>query len=277
MNLRKILKNLKPGQAILHYNFASLEQFHAGIESVKATGLPLLFGVSEGERAYVGEAAAKTLTAEARKNWPVFLNADHTKSVEKAERVIKLDYDEVLFDGSRLDFQENILATKKVVGLRDERDKNILIEGELGFLPGESELEGKIEMKPEYLTQPDQARAFVEATGVDLLAPSVGNIHGIPDQKIIIDFDRIRKIKAQIGAVEIVLHGGSGLTDEDFRAAIEAGAKIIHLNTEFRKIWKEELSAQIVESTITPYKLMAPVIEKIKERIVHYQKLFWQI
>lgn len=280
MTLREILDSLKSGQALLHTNFATFEQFKAGIEAVKQTNIPLIFGVSERERDYLNEKIARELVFVYTDDLPILLNADHTKSVERAKKAIDLGYDAVLFDGAELNFDDNVARTKDIIEYRNRckavSSKQILIEGELGYLPGHSDLEGEIEIKSEYLTKPEEAGQFVQETQVDLLAVSVGNIHGIPAIKPQLDFERIRQIKNRV-KIPLVLHGGSGLTDEDLKNAISAGVKVIHLNTEFRKIWKDELVKEVNnQQTVVPYKILEPVVQKIKERIIYYQKLFWQ-
>jgi len=296
MTLQEVLRNLKPNQAILHFNFATFEQFKAGVEAVLETGIPLIFGVSEGERDYVREENAINWLAPYRSKLLIFLNADHTKNLDKAKKAIDLNYDAVLFDGSELSFEDNINKTKEIVEYRNKHrvvtNKEILIEGELGYLPGKSDLEREIEVKEEYLTKPEEAEKFVQETKADLLAISVGNVHGMPlsvyrvngpnqsalsqHQSASLDFERIRQIKERV-KIPLVLHGGSGLTNADFKQAIQAGISIIHLNTEFRKIWKDELIKEVnSQKTVVPYKILEPVVKKLKERIIYYQKLFWR-
>ncbi|MEM2555030.1 MAG: class II fructose-bisphosphate aldolase, partial [Nitrososphaerota archaeon] len=275
---------LKKGRALLHYNVSTFEQFKAGIEAVKATKIPLIIGVSEGERNYFGINYIEDLIDEAKEQGiKVFLNADHCKSINSAKEAIDYKFDFVLFDGSELNLQENILRTKKVVEYRNKKNKNTLIEGEIGYLTGHSDIEGIIELKEEYFTDPEIAEEFVKKTKVDLLAISVGNVHGIPKgvkikgklvEKPKLDFKRIKEIKEKV-KVPLVLHGGSGLNKKDYLKAIENGISIIHINTEFRNIWKKELEKSLKKESVVPYKILNPVVKKITKKIIFYQKLFW--
>ena len=285
MELRSILEKIvKEKKALLHYNVATYEQFKAGVEAVKETKIPLIIGVSEGERNYLGINYIEDLVDEAKeKGINIFLNADHCKSIESAKEAIDYRFDSVLFDGSDLNFKENILRTKIIVNYRNKKSKNTLIEGEIGYLTGHSDIESIIELKEEYFTDPDIAEEFVNKTKVDLLAISVGNIHGIPEKirfkgreykKAILDFERIEEINKKV-KIPLVLHGGSGLNKKDFLLAIKSGISIIHINTEFRVIWKKELVQNLKNKTNVPYKILDKVVEKIKKRIIYYQKLFW--
>ncbi len=284
MNKEELNNLLKKGRALLHYNVSTFEQFKAGIEAVKETKIPLIIGVSEGERNYFGINYIEDLIDEAKEQGiKVFLNADHCKSINSAKEAIDYKFDFVLFDGSELNLQENILRTKKVVEYRNKKNKNTLIEGEIGYLTGHSDIEGIIELKEEYFTDPEIAEEFVKKTKVDLLAISVGNVHGIPKgvkikgklvEKPKLDFKRIKEIKEKV-KVPLVLHGGSGLNKKDYLKAIENGISIIHINTEFRNIWKKELEKSLKKESIVPYKILNPVVKKITKKIIFYQKLFW--
>ncbi|GIW67517.1 MAG: fructose-1,6-bisphosphate aldolase, class II [Candidatus Parcubacteria bacterium] len=271
MHLKELIYSLKTGEAILHYNVATLEQIKAGILAVQETKIPLIFGVSEGERNYLSPALVKEIIDFYKKDLPIFLNADHSKSFETAKQAIDLNYDAVLFDGSELTLDENIKITKELINYRG--DKNILIEGEIGKIEGKSEIQKEVEVKKENLTKVEEAIKFVEETKVDLLAVSIGNIHGITEKEPELDFERGREI-AQAVKIPLVLHGASGLSLEKIKKCIEIGFKIIHLNTEFRKIWKEKLIEELGKETVTPYKILEPVVEEIKKKIVYYQVRF---
>lgn len=272
MNLKELIYFLPKNQAILHYNVSTLEQIKAGILAVKETKIPLIFGVSEGERNYLDPALVKEIIDFYKKDLPIFLNADHSKSFETAKQAIDLNYDAVLFDGSELALDENIKITKELINYRG--DKNILIEGEVGKIEGKSEIQKEVEVKKENLTKVEEAVKFVEETKVDLLAVSIGNIHGITEKEPELDFERGREI-AQAVKIPLVLHGASGLSLEKIKKCIEIGFKIIHLNTEFRKIWKEKLIEELGKETVTPYKILEPVVEEIKKKIIYYQLKLW--
>jgi len=279
MKLKEIIYNLKKNQAILHYNVATLEQIKAGILAVKETKIPLIFGVSEGERKYLNPKLVKKIIdfyrEEENLNDFIFLNADHSKTFDSSKLALFLYYDEVLVDGSEMSFEENIKVVKEIVRLRNENNLKVLIEGEVGFIGGKSEIQKeKIEIKEEDLTNPETALKFVEETNVDLLAVSIGNIHGILPYEPKLDFARGEKI-ANLVKIPLVLHGASGLSLENIKKCILIGFKIVHINTEFRKIWKEKLIERLKEDTVTPYKIYEPIVEELKKKIIQYQMEFF--
>jgi ketose-bisphosphate aldolase len=276
MSLKELIYSLKENQAILHYNVASLEQIKAGILAVKETKIPLIFGVSEGERNYLNPKLVKKVIdfykEEENLQDLIFLNADHSKGLESAKRAIDLNYDFVLIDLSELELEENIKQTKELINYK--ANKNILIEGEVGKIEGKSEIQKEVEIKKENLTKVEDALRFVKETKVDLLAVSIGNVHGIVEKEPELDFERGRKIAKAI-KIPLVLHGASGLSIEKIKKCISIGFKIIHINTEFRKIWKEKLKEELEKETVVPYKIYEPVIEEIKKKITYYQEEFF--
>jgi ketose-bisphosphate aldolase len=276
MNLKELIYSLKEDQAILHYNVSSLEQIKAGILAVKEIKKPLIFGVSEGERNYLNPKLVKKIIdfykEEENLQDLIFLNADHSKGLESAKRAIDLNYDFVLIDLSELELEENIKQTKELINYR--ANKNILIEGEVGKIEGKSEIQKEVEVKKENLTKVEDALRFVEETKVDLLAVSIGNVHGIVEKEPELDFERGMEI-AKAVKIPLVLHGASGLSIEKIKKCISIGFKIIHINTEFRKIWKEKLKEELQKETVVPYKIYEPVIEEIKKKIIYYQEEFF--
>ena len=276
MNLKELIYSLRENQAILHYNVSTFEQIKAGIKAVKETKIPLIFGVSEGEREYLNPKLVREMIDFYKENENlkdlVFLNADHSKSLESAKEAIDLNYDSVLIDLSELSLEENIKQTKELISYRSEKD--ILIEGEVGKIEGKSEVQKEVEVKKENLTKVEEAVEFVEKTNVDLLAVSIGNVHGIVEKEPEIDFERGREIALAV-KIPLVLHGASGLSLEKIKRCILSGFKIIHINTEFRKIWREKILQEFQKESITPYKILEPVIEEMKKKIIYYQEEFF--
>ncbi len=288
MNLRNIIEKAeKQKVAVGHFNISALEMLKAISHAAEKLNVPVIIGVSEGERKYLGvHHVADLITSynkEHAKNngYQLFLNADHTQTLEGVEEAAGLGFDAVLFDGSKLSFEENIVQTKKAVAIAKEINPDILVEGEIGNIGSGStirqELPEGVAIKPEDLTKPEEAARFIKETGVDLLAPAVGNIHGMfanaPEPAL--DISRIKAIKEAIG-IPLVLHGGSGNTDEDFLAAINAGVSIIHISTELRVAWRKGLEKGLQENPeeIAPYKIMPDAIAEMKKVIYNRLKLF---
>jgi fructose-bisphosphate aldolase, class II len=200
-----------------------------------------MVGVSEGERDFVSVRQAAALVRSVREEYgqPIFLNADHTHSIAKAEEAAKAGFDEIIFDGSGLPFEENIAQTRRAVEAIKSINPAILVEGEIGWIGASSEI---LEKAPEgvgVLTTPEEAKQFIDASKIDVLAPAVGNMHGLLQSMVHgetekrLDIQRIAQIKAAAG-IFMTLHGGSGTRDEDFQQAIKAGMTIVHVNTELR-------------------------------------------
>ncbi len=268
----------KEGFAIGHFNVSNLEILRAVIQAAKIIGSPVIIGLSEGEREFFGisQAVAAIRAFREETGLPIFLNADHTKSFEKIKEAVDAGFDSVHFDGSELDYEENIRETKRAVEYAKSRNPDISVEGELGYLRGFSKVQEFVEIKKEDMTDPDMAREFVEKTGVDRLAIVFGNIHGIVTrQKEKLDLSRLEAIREKTSAF-LVLHGGSGLCEEDILEAIKRGIVKVHINTElrvaFRKALEEALDKMPQETT--PYKYLSPAIEAVEKVVEEKLKLF---
>ncbi len=269
--------------AIGHFNISDLAGLRAIFEAARELNLPVMIGTSEGEAGFVGykQAAALVRSLREQYDYPIFINADHTKSLEKIKEAVEAGYDEVLFDAGRLLLEENIVKTKEVVEYVKSVNPNILVEAELGYLGSSSNILTEIPegatIKKEDLTKPEEAKRFVQETEIDLLAPAVGNIHGMfknmPNPRI--DTERIKELR-QAAGVPLVLHGGSGIVDSDFVSAIESGISIIHINTEIRFAWRKGLNEAFAEKPeeIVPYKLLPYAIDEMKKVISSRLKLF---
>jgi len=167
--------------AVGQFNVSTDEQIRAIVEIARSLNSPVIIGTSEGEREFIGTNQAVALVNSWRRETKLslILNADHCKTLESAKKAIDAGYSGVHFDGSNLSLEKNIETTKKVVTYGKNKNPDLLIEGELGYLKGGSEIHDKIEVKLGDLTKPEEAKQFVEKTGVDSLAVVVGNIHGI--------------------------------------------------------------------------------------------------
>lgn len=268
------------GKAIGHFNISNLEAFNAIVKTAKKLNVPVIIGVSEGERDFVGVNNAVALVESARKEGvEVFLNADHTYSYERSVEAIDAGYDSVIIDFAAKTKEESVEMTKRVVEYA--KGKGVLVEGELGYIGQSSKVldtlpEG-VNIDPDSLTQPSDAKDFIEKTGVDLLAPAVGNVHGmIKGGNPALNIERIKEIK-QACNTPLVLHGASGITDEELHLAVLAGISIVHYNTELRVAYKDAIIKSLSENKdeVAPYKYLkagedaiAEVVEK-KLRIMN--------
>ena len=279
--------------AIGHFNISNLEGFWAVVNAAKAVSekagrkIPVIIGVSEGERDFTGVAQVRALVSTITDH-PVFLNADHTYSFDRVKEVADNAFDAVIFDGTELSFDDNVATTKKSAEYArakgKEFGKDMMIEAEIGFIGKSSKLldaipEG-VKLGEESLTKPEEAKAFVDATGVDMLAPAVGNIHGMlkSGKEPALNIARIGEI-SQAVKIPLVLHGGSGNTDADFVDAINNGVAIIHVNTELRVAFRDALKATLEGSPdeVAPYKFLKPALKAmqavVEKKLITFNKL----
>lgn len=270
----------KNGWATGHFNISELDQFRAIVEACKEIGAPAIVGTSEGERTHIGLTEAVAVRDAFRKDFgiPIFLNADHSKSVASAKAAVDAGYDSIHIDLSVLSFEENIKGVKEIADYIRGISPKISLEGELGYLKGESKMEKeKIEVNPDDYTNPDEARTFVERTGVSRLAVVVGNIHGISLDEPALDISRIKEIRMRVPEhVALVLHAGSGIPEDQIRAAIDGGVVNIHINTELRVAFadalRQSLSHDLEEAAM--YKLDAAAGKAFKELVKEKLRLF---
>ncbi len=280
MTLREILKDAaEHGRAVSHFNISDSTQFNAIYDAAKGLSAPVIIGVSEGERDFIGLHQVAALVREIREkeNFPIFLNADHHHDVAGCKAAIDAGFDAVIFDGVKLPFEEAVAATKEVVAYARASGRDVLVEGELGYIGTSSKL---LDAIPEGAglekTTPEQAMDFVKKTGVDLLAPSVGNLHGMlkgGDPRL--DIPRIDSL-ARAAGVPLVLHGGSGTSDEDFLASIKAGMRIVHINTEIRVAYRRGIEAALGadQDEVAPYKYFAKGREAVRDIVSKRIKQF---
>lgn len=281
--LRDVLTQLQTeGAALGHFNVADDVLLKAVIAAAAETKLPVFVGASEGEREFFGvrQLAALVKSVREESDVPVFLNADHTHSLAKAMEAAHAGFDAVGVDFSALPFDQNVARTKETVQAIKAVNPAILAEGEIGNIGTGSEIH-ETAQGDRKLSTPEEARQFVEATGIDILAPAVGNMHGMLKSMVAgkakkhLDIERIAQIK-QAAGVFLTLHGGSGTEDEHFRKAIAAGINIIHINTELRVAWRESLQESLTQDSddVVPYKILRPVVDSVKNVVSSRLRLF---
>jgi ketose-bisphosphate aldolase len=271
------------GVAIGHFNVADLVLLKAVFASARELKVPVLVGASEGEREFLGTGQLAALVRSLREefDFPIFLNADHTHSLARAEDAVKAGFDAVVFDLSALPLEQNVRQTREAVQVLKGINPAVLVEGEIGDIGTGSEIHARAPDLSGGLTTPDDARQFVESTGIDILAPAVGNMHGMLESMVHgatrkrLDIERIRHIKAA-ARVFLTLHGGSGTNDDDLRKAIAAGINIVHINTELRVAWRRGLQDGLAKhpDEIVPYKILPAVVDSVKEVVSLRLKLF---
>ncbi|MGC9605545.1 MAG: ketose-bisphosphate aldolase [Minisyncoccia bacterium] len=260
----------KDKTAIGHFNASTIDGIWAIADAAAKLSLPVIVGVSEGERDYIGvrQAAALVQSIREERDAPIFLDADHTYSFERVKEAVDAGFDAVIFDGAQLSLAENIEATKKCVeyvrSVSQRTGLDVLVEGELGFIGTSSKVLDAVPagaaVTEAEMTKPADALKFVRETGVDLLAPAVGNVHGvIRGGDPALDVKRVKEIAEAVG-LPLVLHGASGNTAEDVRKTVANGVAIVHVNTELRIAYRAGLIKSLSENQdeVAPYKYLKP-------------------
>lgn len=269
--------------AIGHFNISNLEALWGIFRAAKELDLPVLIGASEGERDFMGVRQVVAMVKSIREeyNYPIFLNADHTYSFEKVKEAVDAGFDAVIFDGAKLPLDENIKQTKRCVEYARSVNPHMIVEGEVGYIGSSSKILDQIpegvKIDRSNLTHPEDAARYVQETGVDLLAPAVGNIHGMfrGGSDPALDIELIGMIRKAAG-VPLVLHGGSGNSGEDFQHAIENGVAIVHINTEIRIAFRDavKLALQNNPDEVAPYKIMASAVKAVQSAVEKKLKTF---
>jgi fructose-bisphosphate aldolase, class II len=257
------------GVALGHFNISNLEALRGIFNAAHEKNLPIIIGVSEGERNFVGVKQAVALVKSLRDEYqyPIFLNADHTYSFERVKEAIDAGFDSVIFDGAKLSLEENIKITKQCVEYAHKKNPDILVEGELGYIGVFSEVLDKV---PEGVvkTEPEDAKKFVVSTGVDMLAPAVGNIHGMlrSGSDPALDINLIKKISSAVG-IPLVLHGASGNSAADIKSSIVSGVSVVHINTEIRVAYRDAVRDSLRDNPneAAPYKFLKPGVDAVQK------------
>jgi fructose-bisphosphate aldolase class II len=282
--LRDVLEQTeKNGVAVGHFNVSDLVLLKAVFAAAHELNVPVVVGASKGERDFIGVREIANLVRMLREefDFPIFLNADHTHSRPEAVEAARAGFDAIVFDVSALPFEENVRQTKEAVEALKNINPNILVEGEIGYIGTGSEIHEQAPDLSKGLTTPAEAKEYVDSTGIDILAPAVGNMHGMlksmvtGETKKRLDIERIAQIK-DTARVLLTLHGGSGTDDEDLRKAIAAGINMVHINTELRVAWRHGLEEALVKqpTEVVPYKILPFAVESVKQVARSRLKLF---
>ena len=249
------------------FNTQNLEVTKGIIQAAETVGSPAIIDVSEGAIKYAGlETIFEIMaTCAVHAKVPIALHMDHGKDIEQLKSGIELGFSSVMLDHSHLSFEENVRDTKAMVEFAHA--EGAWVQGEIGRIRGSEDWVSVSDMEV-LLTDPAEAKRYVEETSVDTLACSVGTVHGIAkirgDAKPHVDVDRIRQIH-EITGKPMVLHGASGVEEGVIREAIKNGIAIINIDTEIRLAYSESLRKSLTDQPdeIDPRKIMKPVIDAV--------------
>ena len=278
-----VLEARSKGVAVGHFNASNSEAVTAIFRAAQNLKVPVIVGFSEGERDFFGvrQAVAVVKSLREEHDFPIYVNADHTYSWERVKEAIDAGFDSVIFDGTELPFEENVKIARESVAYAKKRDHDVVIECELGFIGKSSkildELPEGVKISSDHLTKPEDAARFIKETGADMLAPAVGNVHGMlrggKDPALHID---VVKVVSEATKVPLVLHGASGNSAEDIKAAIAAGIGIVHINTELRVAFRNSLRVSLQENPdeVAPYKFLKEPVKAMQKVVDEKLKIF---
>ena len=275
VTVAELLKKAEEGKyAVGAFNCNNMEIVQAIITAAEAERAPVIIQASQGAIKYADlewVAGMAKLAAE-RAKVPAAIHLDHGTSFEQCVKCIRAGFSSVMIDGSKLPFEENVALTNKV--LEVARAAGVSVEAELGKIGG-TEDDISVDEREAMLTDPDEAKEFVERTKVDSLAVAIGTAHGQYKGKPELDFDRLEKIKKLV-KIPIVLHGSSGVPDEDIRRAISLGVSKVNIDTNIREAFTNTMRKILNEKPkeIDPRKVLGPAREAAVEIIREKIRLF---
>jgi fructose-bisphosphate aldolase class II len=259
--------------AVGSFNVFNLEFMQGTMRAVEEMHSPVIISIAPVSIDYAGleELAALARVYAERTPVPVVIHLDHGRDIETVRRSLQAGFSSVMFDGSTLSMEENIRKTREVVKVA--HSAGITVEGEMGIVPEFSDISrGKITMEElrELFTRPEDAKRFVEETGVDALAVAVGTVHQMPTQEAKIDLERLQEIHKAV-PIPLVFHGCTGLKDEEYRKAYDLGVKKFCIGTRLEVNFQKGLLGEIEKGGRNTIHCLKggtnAVYETVKERI----------
>lgn len=268
-----LTKAQREGYAVGAFNANNLEYVQAIIDAAEEEKAPVILQASQGAINYAGldMIVAMVRTAAEKATVPVVLHLDHGTSYEQNVRCLRAGFTSLMFDGSKLPYEENAAITKRIVEMAHV--VGVPVEAELGQVPTAGNITW--EDVEALMTDPEEAKRFVEETGVDFLAVAVGSVHKMTAQAAKIDVERTKKI-AELTGVPLVLHGASGVTDDGYKEGIKAGICKINIATELNKAFTKGMRDALAKKPdeIDPRRIVGVGRQYVKEAVKAKMRLF---
>ncbi len=278
VSAKEILTKAKEGgYAVGAFNTINLEITQGIMAAAKETRSPLIIQVTEKTFDYAGGRMIyeiiKKLAEDYDPEVKVAVHLDHGKSFEAVQRAVEIGFGSVMYDGSRKPFNDNLRITKSVVEYCHPKD--IWVQGELGNVPYVSELKMEDVDWDKYMTDPDQAKEFVEATGIDTLAVGIGNAHGFFKEREVPDWKRLSKIREMVD-VPLIMHGASDWEDGKAKEAIKRGVSCFNIDTNTQLAFVSTLSSEFKDHDpgIDPRDILEQAREAVKHSVMKKMELF---
>ena len=280
VHIKNLLKDANRGKfALGAFNTQNLETTLAIMRAAEKNRAAFVMQVSEATIDYAGLESIteiiKTAAKKEMKRGRAALHLDHGKKFESIINCIKAGFSSIMMDASHLPFKENIAATRRAVQYAHKH--GVFAQGELGRLAGIEDVV-RVAGHEAFMTHPDEAAEFVRKTGVDTLAVSIGNVHGIAKIRQGVpklDLERLKEIGKKV-KVPLVLHGASGIPEEEIKKAIKFGIRIINIDTEIRLAFTDSLRKTLSgdKNIFDPRKVLAPAIEAVEKVVADKMVMF---
>ena len=288
VSLKELMEDAeKGGYAVGAFNVSNLESLMAIMQAAEETGRSVILNYAEVHAPFLSmeQAALIMLDAAKKAKVPVCVHLDHGSSMESCIQAIRLGFTSVMLDASAEDYETNVRETKEIVRLA--HSVGVTVEAELGHIfssdmglaesPKEAETLESFDSAEDVYTDPATAKDFVERTGVDVLAIAFGTTHGIYTKKPKLDLERITKIKEAID-IPFVMHGGSGLSKEEFQTAIRNGIRKINYYTYMTlaggRAVKEALDQKAPDENVFFHDIPMIAVEAMKENVKEAIQVF---
>lgn len=262
------------GYAVGAFNTNNLEITQAIIQAAEEEKSPVIIQTSQSAIKYAGseeiQAIVKIMAEKA--SVPIALHLDHGTDWNVVMKCLRDGWTSVMYDGSKYPLDKNIELTKTVVDIA--HPMGVSVEAELGKIGGVED-DINVDDRSATMTDPEEASIFVEKTGVDFLAIAIGTAHGIYKGDPKLDFDRLKIIKEKLN-MPIVLHGASGISEEDIKKAVSLGVNKINIDTDLRQAFQRAMHKFVSEKpdAYDPRKMLQPTTEAIKEVVKTKIKMF---
>lgn len=262
-----LIKALKNKYAVAQFNINNLEWTKYILEECEKNKAPVILGVSEGAIKYMGgynvvSNIVKSLIKDLNITIPVVLHLDHGSSIESCKKAIDAGFTSVMIDASKYELSKNIEIVKEVVNYA--KRFNVSVEAEVGHIGGDEDgIANEI-----YFAKTEECSRLVKETHIDTLAPALGSVHGLYKGKPNLNYTRMKEISEKLN-IPLVLHGGTGIPDEDILKAIENGINKININTELQLAWNKGVRKYIKENedVYDPRKIISAGESNIKKCI----------
>lgn len=288
VSLKELMEDAeKGGYAVGAFNVSNLESLMAIMQAAEETGRGVILNYAEVHAPFLSmeQAALIMLDAAKKAKVPVCVHLDHGSSMESCIQAIRLGFTSVMLDASAEDYETNVRETKEIVRLA--HSVGVTVEAELGHIfssdmglaesPKEAETLESFDSAEDVYTDPATAKDFVERTGVDVLAIAFGTTHGIYTKKPKLDLERITKIKEAID-IPFVMHGGSGLSKEEFQTVIRNGIRKINYYTYMTlaggRAVKEALDQKSPDENVFFHDIPMIAVEAMKENVKEAIQVF---